>query len=109
MAAIASKPEAENTWNPRSAYERWMASLELPVYRGHHVDNLGTVELAPWPERECNAGFLQLQGMEDIHEARVIEIPPGKTIAPSKIARGELVYVARCRGICTARGAECLE
>src|SRR5439155_25658475 len=101
MAATAPKPEAETTWNPRSVYERWMASLELPVYRGHHVDNLGTVELAPWPERECNGGVVDLQGMEDNHEARIVEIPPGKSIAPTRLAPAEVLYVGRGRGTCT--------
>src|SRR6476620_4221416 len=99
-APTAYQPETENSWNPRSAYEKWMASLELPVYRGHHVDNLGTVELGDWPERECKGAFLYLQGMEDIHEARVVEIPPGKSVAPTRLALEELVYVVKGRGIC---------
>jgi len=41
-----------------------------------------------------------------IHEARVIEIPPGKTIPPQRIALEELVYVVRGRGLCTVWGAE---
>ena len=106
VATTSPKQETENTWNPRSTYERWMASLELPVYRGHHVDNLSTVELGDWPERECKAGFLYLQGMEDIHEARVVEIPPGKSIAPTRLALEELVYVVKGRGICTVWGAD---
>ena len=106
MAVMSERQEAATNWNPRSAYERWLSSLELPVYRGHHVDNLGTVELAPWPERECNAGFLQLKGMEDIHEARVIEIPPGKTLPPTRLALEELVYVVDGRGLCSVWGAE---
>lgn len=106
MAATASAPAIETSWNPRSAYEKWLASLELPVYRGHHVENLNTVELAWWPERECNAGFLYLEGMEDIHEARITEIPPGKTTPPQKIALEEAVYVLSGRGICTVWGTE---
>jgi mannose-6-phosphate isomerase-like protein (cupin superfamily) len=77
-----------------------MTLLGLPVYRGHHVDNLNTLELAPWPERECNAAFLWFQGMEDIHEARVIEVPAAKTSQPSRLALEELVYVVGGRGIC---------
>ena len=83
MTALESAPGLEASWNPRSAYEKWIASLELPVYRGHAAD-LGAIELGWWPERECSAGFLYFMGMEDIHEARVIEIPPGKTIPSSR-------------------------
>ena len=100
MTALESAPGLEASWNPRSAYEKWVASLELPVYRGHAAD-LGAIELGWWPERECSAGFLYFMGMEDIHEARVIEIPPGKTIPPTRIALEELVYVVRGRGLCS--------
>ncbi len=106
MAVATSRQEAETSWNPRSAYERWIASLGLPIYRGHHVDNLGTVELGDWAERGCRAAFLQLKGMEDIHEARIVEIAPGTTLPPSRLALEELVYVVAGRGICTVWGAE---
>jgi mannose-6-phosphate isomerase-like protein (cupin superfamily) len=100
MTAPTTETPETNTWNPRSVYEKWMTSLGMPIYRGHHVDNLNTLELAPWPERECNGAFLWFQGMEDIHEARVIEIPPAKTSRPNRLALEELVYVVGGRGIC---------
>ena len=94
------------TWTARSVYERWINSLGLPIFRGHYIENLRTVELAWWPERECNAGFLYLEGMEDIHEARITEIPPGQMLPPQRIALEELVYVVRGRGLCTVWGAD---
>jgi hypothetical protein len=78
----------------------------VPIYGGHHVDNLGTVELGRWEERQCNAGFLMLKGMEDIHEARIIELAPGQTLPASRLALEELVYVVEGRGICSVWGAE---
>lgn len=99
----------ESGWNPRSAYENWLAATGLPVFRGHHVDNLNTAPLSWWAEKECNAGFLYLEGMEDIHEARIQEIPPGKTLPPSRIALEELVYIVNGRGICTVWGGEGME
>lgn len=107
MAAITQQSTVEkSSWNPRSAYESWIARLGLPIHRGHHVDNLATVELGPWPERGCNAAFLMLKGMEDIHEARIVEIPPGRTLTPSRLALEELVYVVNGRGLCSVWGAE---
>src|SRR5437762_1883574 len=105
MTEAAPAIQAGTNWNPRSAYERWMAAQELPIYRGHAAD-LPTIDLAPWPERDCSGGFLYFQGMEDIHEARVIEIPPGKSAAPNRIALEELVYIVSGRGLCTVWGAE---
>jgi oxalate decarboxylase/phosphoglucose isomerase-like protein (cupin superfamily) len=95
-----STPGLEATWNPRGAYETWMAAQELPIYRGHAAD-LPDIELGWWAERECYGGFLYFMGMEDIHEARVIEIPAGKTLPPQRIALEELVYVVKGRGTCT--------
>jgi hypothetical protein len=66
-------PEAQgSSWNPRSIYEKWMGQQELPIYRGHAAD-LPSIELAPWADRDCSAGFLYFQGMEDIHEARIVK------------------------------------
>jgi gentisate 1,2-dioxygenase len=106
MVAAPQSQSTSSSWNPRSAYESWLASLELPVYRGHYVENLSTVEVGWWAERECSAAFLYFPGMVDIHEARVIEIPAGKTIPSTRIAMEELVYVVGGRGICSVWGAE---
>ncbi|HTE85638.1 MAG TPA: cupin domain-containing protein [Dehalococcoidia bacterium] len=86
---------------PRFPYDDWMESRGLPVYRGYFVDDLRTVQLALWPERECSAAFMQLSGQEGIIEARVTEIPPGKTLPPLKFSLDEVVYVVEGRGLTT--------
>jgi hypothetical protein len=106
----ATQPQiAETYWSPRGAYQRWIESLELPIHGGHFVDNLSTAEVAWWPERQCNAAFVVLEGLKDLQEARIQEIPPGKELPPVKIALEELVYVVGGRGICTIWGAEGLK
>src|SRR4029077_10933444 len=40
---------------------------------------------------------------------RITEIPAGATIAPTRIALEELVYVVAGRGLCTVGGAEGME
>jgi hypothetical protein len=82
-------PKAKRT----TAYEQWMRSIGVPIYEGHHVEDLRTVALSWWEERQANAAFLHLKGMEGVSEARVMEIPPGKSTLPLKLAIGELVYV----------------
>ena len=83
------------------AYERWMVSIGVPVYEGHHVEDLRTVELAWWEQRQAHAAFLHLKGMEGVSEARVMEIPAGKSMPPMKLAIGELVYVLKGQGLTT--------
>ena len=82
-------------------YEKWMRSHGIPIYEGHHVEDLRTVELEWWEERNAHAAFLHLKGMEGVSEARVMEIPPGQFMPPIKLAVGELVYVLEGEGATT--------
>ena len=78
-----------------------MDATGLPIYRGHSVGDLRTVELGEWRERQCNAAFTELAGQEGITEGRIEEIPPGKSLPPLRLAVDELVYVVSGQGICT--------
>jgi hypothetical protein len=89
-----------------SPYEEWIASTGLPIHRGYYVEDVRTVELGWWPERECNAAFLVLAGQEGVTEARVSEIPPGKTLPPGRFALDEAVYIADGRGLTTIWAGE---
>ena len=88
-------------WNPVPRYDRWLETLKIPIFRGYHVEDLRTMELGPWEERECNAAILALNGAEGVTETRVTEIPPGATIAPVKFSLDELIYVLDGRGFTT--------
>src|SRR3954466_868779 len=63
-----------------SAYEQWIQSTGVPIHRGFFIDDVRTVELGWWAERECNAAFLVLSGQEGVTEGRVTEIAPGATL-----------------------------
>ena len=82
-------------------YDTWMESHGLPIHRGYFIEDLRTVEVAPWPERECNAAFIQVSGMEGVAEARITEIPAGGTVPPLKFALDEVVYTLNGQGIAT--------
>lgn len=99
MNIADTKPETK----PRRklAYDNWVESLGLPIYSGHHVEDLRKVQLEWWEERQAKTAFLRLRGMEGVSEARVMEIPPGKSMAPMKMAIGELVYVLDGQGSTT--------
>ncbi len=85
-------------------YRRWITSVGIPIHRGYYIEDLRTLELGWWPERECNAAFLELTGSEGMSEIRVSEIPPGKTLPPVKSALDEVVYVVDGRGLTTIWG-----
>src|SRR5437879_2938348 len=89
-----------------SAYERWIEAQGIPIHRGYHVSDLRTIELGWWKERQCNGAFIVLAGQEEVSEARVTEIPAGKTLPPLKFAMDEIVYVVDGRGLTTVWGEE---
>jgi quercetin dioxygenase-like cupin family protein len=84
-----------------SAYTSWIQSTGVPVHRGYFVEDLRTLELGRWDERECNAAFLELAGQEGVSEARVTEIAPGASVPPLRFALDEVVYVVEGRGLTT--------
>lgn len=84
-----------------SPYDMWVESLGVPIHKGYYIEDVRKVEVGWWEERQCNAAFLQLAGQEGVTEARVTEIPPGKTLPPMKFALDEVVYVADGRGLTT--------
>lgn len=88
------------------AYTRWVESVGIPIHKGYYVEDVRTVEVGKWEERECNAAFLVLAGQEGVSEARVTEIPPGRTLPPLKFALDEVVYVAEGRGLTTIWATE---
>ena len=88
------------------AYDHWVESHGVPVHAGYYIEDLRTLELGWWEERQCNAAFLKLTGQEGISEARVTEIPAGKTLPPLKFALDEIIYVVEGRGLTTVWGGE---
>ena len=82
-------------------YDRWMEAQGVPIHRGYFIEDLRTVEVGPWHERECNAAFIQVSGMEGVAEARVSELLPGTSVPPMKFALDEVVYTVSGHGIAT--------
>jgi oxalate decarboxylase/phosphoglucose isomerase-like protein (cupin superfamily) len=103
--AIAEQPQPssglEVAANMRDAYKHWMEAQQIPIHRGYFIDDVRTVEVAPWEERGCNACFLELAGQQGVSETRITEIPPGATTEPVRFNLDEMVYVADGRGLTT--------
>ena len=103
--AIADQPAPasglEAAANMRDSYKHWMESQGIPIHRGYFIDDVRTVEVAPWEERGCNACFLELAGQQGVSETRITEIPPGATTEPTRFNLDEMVYVADGRGLTT--------
>src|ERR1044071_7600793 len=88
-------------WSKHYTYDEWMEAQGIPIHRGYYIEDLRTLELAWWGERQCNSAFIQLVGQEGVTSARVTEIAAGKTLPPLKFALDEIVYVVEGRGLTT--------
>ena len=84
-----------------SPYDLWTQSIGIPIHEGYFAEDVRTIDLGWWEERQCYAAFLKLVGQEGVTEARVTEIPPGKTLPPMKFALDEVVYVIEGNGLTT--------
>ncbi|MBM2809516.1 MAG: hypothetical protein HW416_275 [Chloroflexi bacterium] len=108
--ALAPQPRSAvpDYWNLVPRYSRWSEDQKIPIYKTYYVEDLRTLELGPWEDRECNAAFVVLTGQEGVTESLVTEIPPGATLPPFKFGIDDLVYVLDGRGITTiwAEGQE---
>jgi len=93
-------------WRPPNAYEKWVEDQGVPIHRGYYVQDLRTLELGWWEERQCNAAFLLLAGQEGVSEVRVTEVPPAATLPPLKMGVDEAIYVAEGRGMTTVWATE---
>jgi hypothetical protein len=83
-------------------YVKWIESLDVPIHRGYYIEDLRTLQLGgPWKQREADVAFVELAGQEGISGAYVLEIPPGATLPPYRIAIDDLVYVLNGRGLTT--------
>lgn len=108
MEAHASR--VSNQWKDYWAmvprYERWIQSLGVPIHRAYYVQDIRTIEVGPWEDRECNAAVMVLEGNRDFMETRITEIPPGGTLRPVKFSLDDIIYVANGQGLCTIWAGE---
>ena len=102
----AAEAQLEANEAAQHGYDHWIKSTGLPIHSGYFIDDLRDIELGWWAERECNAAFLQLEGQQGVAEARITEIPPGKTLPPLTFALDDVVYVVEGRGFCTVSSAD---
>jgi mannose-6-phosphate isomerase-like protein (cupin superfamily) len=80
------------------AYAAWQQAEGVPVVRGFYVEDLNTLDLAPWPRKGGRGAFVNLEGTGGVNDAHVVEIAPGGTSAPERHLYEEMVYILSGRG-----------
>ena len=82
-------------------YRNWQEAQKIPIVRGFFVEDIKTVELAPWELKGGLGAFVNLDGTGDVNDAYICEIPPGGKLQPQKHLYEEMVYVAKGHGATT--------
>ena len=90
MAQATFTPQ-RTMWSKTFTYDVWMESTGIPIHTGFFIDDLRTVELGWWEERQCLSAFIQLLGQEGVSSTRITEIPAGESTHPLKFALHEVV------------------
>ncbi len=82
-------------------YRDWQEAQKIPIIRGFFVEDIETVELAPWDLKGGLSAFVVLDGTGGVNDAYICEIPPGGKLKPQKHLYEEMVYIARGHGATT--------
>ena len=88
------------------AYGEWAAAQGVPILTGHYVEDLNTVELAPWEMIEGRGAIINLTGSEQTSGAYVAEIPPGQSLKPQRHLYEEIIHILSGRGATTVWQSE---
>jgi quercetin dioxygenase-like cupin family protein len=83
-----------------SPYRRWQQEEEIPIYSGSYVEDLHTLEVAPWVRTGQQGAFVNLASQE-IDDGQLSEIAPGGETRVQRHFFESLIYVVEGRGATT--------
>jgi len=66
-------------------YQKWVETQNIPVIRDFYIEDLRTVELAPWDWKGGRGVYLNLIGTGDANDAYICEIAPGGSLKPQRM------------------------
>jgi quercetin dioxygenase-like cupin family protein len=79
-------------------YQKWIEAQNIPVIRDFYIEDLRTVELAPWDWKGGRGVYLNLIGTGDANDAYICEIAPGASLKPQRMLFEELIFVVEGNG-----------
>ena len=63
-------------YSNKTPYDLWQESEGIPILRGHCVEDLTAIPVAPWKRTGVRGSFINLVGSGRTCGAYVLEIPP---------------------------------
>ncbi|MCL4425511.1 MAG: cupin domain-containing protein [Firmicutes bacterium] len=79
------------------SYGRFQEEEGLPSLKGFHVEDVSSLNLAPWDRKGGRGTFINLSEQE-VDDAYVCEIAPGASLKPQRHLYEEVIYVVEGRG-----------
>ena len=83
---------------PKTPYDLFMESDEIPIYRDIGVSKVQNLPLAPWPRLGGRGSYIQLHGTEGKWGSYVVEVPGAGALLPEKHIYEEIYLVVEGRG-----------
>ena len=78
-------------------YLTWQREQGIPIHTGYFVDDLRTVRVGYWKERNANGAFINLSNAV-VNDAVVLEIPRGEKTTPRRQVFDESVMIVDGQG-----------
>ena len=97
-AGVWANREALDPLPITDVYKEWQRSEGVPVLTGFYIEDLKTVELAPWPRKGGRGLFVNLEGTGGQNDMQVVELEPGHASELEHHLYEEMVYVVDGRG-----------
>ena len=85
-------------YSDKTPYDLWQELEEIPIVRGHCVEDLSFVAVTPWARTGVLGAFINLVGSGRACGAYVCEIPPRGESNPQRYLFEQLIYVVKGRG-----------
>ncbi len=83
---------------PKTAYDSFMESEGIPVFRDIGVKTVSDLPLAPWTRMGGRGSYIQLYGTEGKWGCYVVEVPGSGALNPEKHMYEEIFLVVEGRG-----------
>jgi len=78
-------------------YLTWQREQGIPIHTGYFVEDLRTVPIGYWKERNANGAFINLSNAV-VNDAVVLEIPRGEKTTPRRQVFDESVMIVDGQG-----------
>ena len=78
-------------------YMNWAKAQGVPIVEGYYVEDMASLELAPWARKGGRGAILNLDRTNE-KDAHIVELAPGGTSEPEHHLYDEIVYVLAGRG-----------